>query len=103
ARAAFGPETVTGCPARRTSPSSGLTLPATILQSVLLPEPFDPIRTCTSPASRVRSPRLSAWVAPYALRTPRSSSSAMLVLGLGRLGSAYRGTRSQPWEAIRRA
>ncbi len=62
--AARGPEIVAGLPSIRTSPVSGRTLPATILHSVLLPEPLEPMSTCTSPASTSRSPRASATVAP---------------------------------------
>lgn len=62
--AARGPLTVTGLPSSTTAPRSGFTEPATILHSVLLPEPFEPMSTCTSPASSSRSPRLSATVAP---------------------------------------
>src|ERR671923_522373 len=51
-----------GCPSRRTLPSSGSVTPRSIISVVVLPAPFGPRRATTSPSSTSRSTPSTAVV-----------------------------------------
>src|SRR5688572_3071998 len=70
--AAAGESKLAFSPAIRRSPASAATAPATILHSVLLPQPFEPISTCTSPAATLKQPFTSAF-------TPRTACAGGLL------------------------
>src|SRR6266852_2629710 len=68
------------CPSKRMLPSSFLSVPAMQLTSVLLPEPFGPMRPTRSPGRTMKSTRSSAVKPPNLLVTPETSSSASLIV-----------------------
>src|SRR5581483_6899270 len=59
----------TASPRQNRAPESGLTTPAMIFPSVLLPAPFSPTSACTSPSAMVKLTLSSAWVAEKCLLT----------------------------------
>ena len=67
--ALLGVRSWTSAPATSTRPESGACTPLKIFTSVLLPEPFSPARTWTSPARSSNEQSLSAWVGPNAFAT----------------------------------
>src|SRR6266852_7674363 len=67
-------------PSKRMLPSSFLSVPAMQLTSVLLPEPFGPMRPTRSPGRTMKSTRSSAVKPPTLLVTPETSSSASLIV-----------------------
>src|SRR5579883_1970431 len=76
-RAATGAGTpVTSRPPRRTWPASGVSMPVTVLTSVVLPEPLGPISPTISPASTWKVMPRSAWTPPKDLARPVISKSA---------------------------
>ena len=60
---------------RRMPPASGSSRPATILKSVLLPQPLGPTTVTNSPGVTLASRPDKAVTGPYVLVTARSSSS----------------------------
>src|SRR5204862_6259130 len=58
-------------------PPLGSSAPAMHLSSVLVPEPFGPIRPCSCPSSTTKSTELSAVSCPKAFVTAAASSSAI--------------------------
>ena len=68
---------VTSAPSNSTLPASGSSFPLTRLMSVVLPAPFGPITAVMPPAGRARSTPSTAMKSANALRTRRSSSSAV--------------------------
>ena len=85
ASASRGPPKPTGRPSRNRSPASGLSTPAMILISVLLPAPFSPSTAWIEPARPEKSTSLRAWTPPNALPTPimRQSAAASAGASLG--------------------
>src|SRR5664279_2078401 len=73
--AAAGPEKLTGTPSSSTVPLSGWCTPARIFTNVDFPAPFSPSSACAVPASSRIEPSASAWTAPNALVTCRSSTT----------------------------
>src|SRR5579872_1822940 len=72
--AANGSAKPTGTPSRMISPESGFRMPARMFIRVLLPAPFSPQITWTSPRSTMRSTRSSATLSSNFLTTPRNCS-----------------------------
>jgi hypothetical protein len=60
---------------RRMPPASGSSKPATILKSVLLPQPLGPTTVTNSPGATLASKSASAVTTPKVLVTARNSSS----------------------------
>ena len=61
-------------PRKETVPAVGGSVPATMLNSVVLPAPLGPIRPVIVPAPTVRSTPSTAFMLPNDRTTPRSSS-----------------------------
>src|SRR5262245_4950109 len=70
-------------PAKRIIPSVGSSAPATHFMSVLLPEPFGPMRPWNSFSPTVRSTPPRAVSCPKTLVTPRTSSSGIVCSRIG--------------------
>src|SRR5438552_10442557 len=68
-------------PSKRMLPSSFLSVPAMQLTSVLLPEPFGPMRPTRSPGRTRKSTPSSAVKPPKRLVTPRTSRRGSLIVG----------------------
>jgi hypothetical protein len=65
-------------PPMRLVPASERMVPAIRLSSVVLPEPFGPMRPSTSPGETASDMLLTATRPPNALVTPSTSSSAVI-------------------------
>src|SRR5262245_23311401 len=76
-RAASGSAKDTGLPSSTSRPASASTTPAMILHNVLLPQPFDPSKACTSPRSSANRAPSRATTPPKRLCTPSASSRGM--------------------------
>src|SRR5579864_1274737 len=70
----FGGAYVASLPSIQISPAVGGTRPATIISSVVLPEPEGPSRVRNSPSRSSRVAPASAVTAPYVLVAPRIES-----------------------------
>src|SRR6185369_12038018 len=73
-----GSRLVTSRPSTRTWPAVGCSSPATRRSSVDLPQPEAPTMTSISPSARARSMPCSTSIRPKLLRSPCSSSVAMM-------------------------
>src|SRR5574340_131564 len=69
-----------GAPSRKTSPASGCTTPAMILESVLLPAPFSPTSACTSPGSTEKLTPSSACVPSKCLLMPSARNTSVIAV-----------------------
>jgi len=67
-------------PSKRMLPSSFLSVPAMQLTSVLLPEPFGPMRPTRSPGRTTKSTFSSAVKPPNLFVTPLTSSSMSAII-----------------------
>ena len=75
----WGGTAVTGLPSMRISPELGLSKPAIMLRTVVLPQPLGPSRVRTSPRRMASSSSCTASTAPKLLLT-RTSSTALAPL-----------------------
>src|SRR5580692_2506012 len=71
-----------GLPSQKISPSEGSQSPEMVLMVTDLPAPLSPTSAVTFPAGMLRFTLESAWTAPNALLTPRSSSSGVAASSL---------------------
>src|SRR5262245_16250648 len=78
--ASWGRAIVTLSPAKRTSPPSGVWIPAIVFTRVDLPAPLSPTSATTSPSRTSKSTRSRAWTGPNLLLTPSTSSNGVLAL-----------------------
>src|SRR4051812_28172196 len=86
-----GGSAVTSSLPTHSAPASGTTKPATILSSVVLPEPLGPSRVRNSPGLTSRDSGPRTGVPPYDLATPlKVSARASVAIGALRRGRAPR-------------
>src|SRR5512134_4044665 len=74
-------------------PDAGRRSPASAFSVVDLPAPLAPINVTSSPCATVRSIPFTAWMPPYATRSPLTSSKRASQVGLDHRRVALHGGR----------